>query len=339
MPKKHEEIHYKSRFSLLKSSMKKIKLVIGYFLLVVLIGIISLFMAFSERDIPIEKIKVTYANKASSFMPLMGMKVHYRDEGNSADSLPLVLIHGTSSSLHTWDSLTSLLLSGSNGKKRIIRLDMPGFGLTGPSPENVYTFTYFSAFLDSFLHKLQVKSCIIAGNSLGGGIAWHFSLANPDKVSKIILIDASGYPIKNEKGALGFKIARMPIVGNVLLFITPKTLVEKSLENVFYNKSFVTASIITRYHDLLLSEGNRKAALSMFQNPMKQNQNDIRQINKPTLILWGEKDQLISVNNAFLFNQDIKGSRVEVYKNVGHIPMEEAPVLTAGSIIRFLGEL
>jgi pimeloyl-ACP methyl ester carboxylesterase len=213
---------------------------------------------------------------------------------------------------------------------------MPGFGLTGPSPENVYTYTYFSTFLDSFLHKLQVKSCILAGNSLGGGIAWHFSLAYPDKVSKLILIDAIGYPIKNEKGALGFKIARMPIVGNLLLFITPKTLVEKSLENVFYNKSFVTASTITRYHDLLLSEGNRKAALSMFQHPMKQSENDIRQINKPTLILWGEQDQLISVNNAYLFNQDIKGSEVEVYKNVGHIPMEEAPVLTAGSIERFI---
>jgi pimeloyl-ACP methyl ester carboxylesterase len=76
----------------------------------------------------------------------------------------------------------------------------------------------------------------------------------------------------------------------------------------------------------------------MFQNPMKQSENDIRQINKPTLILWGEQDQLISVNNAYLFRNDIKGSRVEVYKNVGHIPMEEAPVLTAGSIKRFLGE-
>ena len=147
------EIHYKSRFSLLKSFMKKIKSVIGIFLLIVLIGIISLFVAFSERDIPIEKIKFTYANESSSFMPIMGMNVHFRDEGNIADSLPLVLIHGTSSSLHTWDSLTSVLLSSSNGKKRIIRLDMPGFGLTGPSPENVYTFTYFSTFLDSFLNK------------------------------------------------------------------------------------------------------------------------------------------------------------------------------------------
>lgn len=318
--------------------MKKNKSVIGYFLLVVLIGIISLFAAFSERDISFEKLKVNYTNDASVFMPLMGMNVHYRDEGNVNDSLPLVLIHGTSSSLHTWDSLTSILLSNSNGKKRIIRMDMPGFGLTGPSPDNVYTYSYFSTFLDSFLQKLQIKSCILAGNSLGGGIAWHFSLAYPDKVSSLILIDASGYPIKNEKGALGFKIARMPIVGNVLLFITPKSLVQKSLENVFYNKSLVTASTITRYHDLLLRKGNRKAALSMFQNPLKQTEKDIPKINKPTLVLWGEQDQLISVNNAYLFKQNIKGSRVEIYKNVGHIPMEEAPILTAGSISRFINE-
>ena len=316
--------------------MKKIKSVIGILLLVVLIGLISLFVAFSERDIPKDKITVKYANRASVFMHLMGMDVHYRDEGFLMDSIPLVLIHGTSSSLHTWDSLTSIFCADSSFKKRIIRLDMPGFGLTGPSPENVYTHNYFSTFLDSFLNKLQIKSCIIVGNSLGGAIAWHFSLSYPNRVSKLILIDAAGYPIKNEKGALGFKIARIPLVGNLLLFITPKKLIQKSLENVFYNKSFVTDSTINRYHELLLGEGNRRAALSMFQHPMQQSENDIKQISKPTLILWGEQDQLISVNNAYLFNQDIKGSRVELYKNVGHIPMEEAPNLTAASIKRFI---
>jgi pimeloyl-ACP methyl ester carboxylesterase len=215
-------------------------------------------------------------------------------------------------------------------------MDMPGFGLTGPSPENAYSFEYFSRFLDSFLNKLQVKSCILAGNSLGGGIAWHYTLAYPDKVKKLILIDATGYPRKNEKGSLGFKIASTPVLNNLLLFVTPKALVKKSLETVFYNKSFITEAAITRYHDLLLSKGNRRAALSLFQHPLQPNAAAIMNINTPTLILWGEQDQLISVANAYLFQKDIKGSVLEIYKSVGHIPMEEAPGLMATSVQRFI---
>lgn len=316
--------------------MKKILSVFGFSMGTIVLILVSLFSVFAQRDIPVEKLKIKYCTNASQFMPLMGMNVHYRDEGARSDTLPLVLIHGTSSSLNTWDSLTNLLSANSIKNKRIIRMDMPGFGLTGPSPENAYSYAYFSMFLDSFLNKLQVKSCILAGNSLGGGIAWNYTLAHPEKVKKLILIDASGYPRKNEKGSIGFKIASIPVVNNLLLFITPKALVKKSLETVFFDKSFITEATITRYHDLLLSEGNRRATLSLFQHPLQQNTAAIININTPTLILWGEQDQLISVANAYQFKKDIKGSILEVYKGVGHIPMEEAPGLMATSVLDFI---
>jgi pimeloyl-ACP methyl ester carboxylesterase len=316
--------------------MKKMLSIFGFSIGTIMLILVSLFSVFAQRDIPVEKLKIKYCTNTSQFMPLMGMQVHFRDEGPITDTTPLVLIHGTSSSLNTWDSLTSLLLSNAYSNKRVIRMDMPGFGLTGPSPENVYSFDYFSRFLDSFLNKLQVKSCMLAGNSLGGGIAWHYTLAHPEKVKKLILIDATGYPRKNEKGSLGFKIASIPVLNNLLLFVTPKVLVKKSLETVFYNKSYITEATITRYHDLLLSKGNRRAALSLFQNPLQQNAEAIKNINTPTLILWGEQDQLISVDNAYLFQKDIKGSVLEVYKSVGHIPMEEVPSLMATSIKHFI---
>jgi pimeloyl-ACP methyl ester carboxylesterase len=316
--------------------MKKMLSIFGFSMGTIVLILVSLFSVFAQRDIPVEKLKIKYCTNASQFMPLMGMNVHYRDQGARSDTLPLVLIHGTSSSLNTWDSLTNLLSANSIKNKRIIRMDMPGFGLTGPSPENAYSYAYFSMFLDSFLNKLQVKSCILAGNSLGGGIAWNYTLAHPEKVKKLILIDASGYPRKDEKGSIGFKIASIPVVNNLLLFITPKALVKKSLETVFFDKSFITEATITRYHDLLLSEGNRKATLSLFQHPLKQNTAAIININTPTLILWGEQDQLISVANAYQFQKDIKGSILEVYKGVGHIPMEEAPSLMATSVLDFI---
>ena len=104
--------------------MKKIPTILGYSVISLLVLSIILFTAFAQRDIPVVQLKEKYCTSASRFMPLMGMQVHYRDEGPINDSIPLVLIHGTSSSLNTWDSLASELNSSIPGK-RIIRMDMP----------------------------------------------------------------------------------------------------------------------------------------------------------------------------------------------------------------------
>ena len=89
--------------------MGKLLKLSSYFILT-LIGIIALtIMVVGQKDIPRNELKLKYTNEASKFMPIMGMNVHYRDEGNPQDSIPLVLIHGTSSSLHTWGIIETLL--------------------------------------------------------------------------------------------------------------------------------------------------------------------------------------------------------------------------------------
>ena len=128
----------------------------------------------------------------------------------------------------------------------------------------------------------------------------------------------------------------MPIINNLLLVITPKSLVRKSLETVFYNHDLITEAIVTRYHEMLLSEGNRRAALSLFQNRVSPDANLIKTITAPTLIVWGDQDQLISVEDAYLFQKDLKINSVVILKNVGHIPMEEAPNSVAKAITDFL---
>lgn len=305
--------------------MNKVLKFIGYSVVTILVVLSLLIIVIGEKDIPREQLKSKYAQSPSKFIPVMGMQVHYRDEGNKEDTTPLLFIHGTSSSLNTWDSLVKLMPN----HKRIIRLDMPAFGLTGPNPENEYSYQYYSQFLYAFLNELNIKQCIVAGNSLGGGIAWHFALAYPKQVHQLILIDASGYPKLNEKGSLGFTLARIPILNNLLLFVTPKPLVKKSVEDAFANKTLVSEERITRYHDLLLAEGNRRAALSIFKNEMEQEHEKIKDIQQPTLIIFGEKDQLINSQYAYLFQRDIKGSIAFVLRGVGHIPMEEAPLETA----------
>ncbi|MFZ9146981.1 MAG: alpha/beta fold hydrolase, partial [Sediminibacterium sp.] len=126
------------------------------------------------------------------------------------------------------------------------------------------------------------------------------------------------------------------VLNNLLLYVTPKSLVKKSLETVFVDQSLITEERITRYHELLLAEGNRRAALSIFKNKFDQQTNRIKDIQQPTLILFGEKDQLINSDNAYLFQKDIKNSKVVILKNIGHVPMEEAPKATADLINDFI---
>ena len=312
--------------------MKKIIQYIGFGIVTILVAVGVGILVLAEKDKKLETLLPIYANKESKFLPVLGMQVHYRVEGPASDTLPIVLIHGTSASLHTWDSLTLLL----KDKKKIIRFDLPAFGLTGPNKENTYNAEVYNIFVDSVLEKLQVTSCIVAGNSLGGSIAWHYALYNKKRVQQLILLDASGYPKKNEKGSIGFKIASMPVINNLLLWVTPKFLVKKSLEGVFVDKTKINNESIDRYHDLLLREGNRKAALSIFKAGFKPNPEPIKTIQIPTLIIWGDQDQLINVSNAYLFNKDIKGSKLVVFQNVGHAPMEETPTKVAAAICTFL---
>jgi pimeloyl-ACP methyl ester carboxylesterase len=179
---------------------------------------------------------------------------------------------------------------------------------------------------------------------MGGAISWNYALHNPQGLAKMVLVDAAGYPKKGESGSLGFTIASTPVINNLLLYATPKFLVRKSLETVYYDQARVTDEQVERFHDVAIREGNRAAALLIFKGSfqgnskrfLNSNVSRIKDIKTPTLILWGDKDNLISVDNVAQFQRDIQGSQAEIYKNVGHVPMEEVPGKVAASIAGFV---
>ena len=147
-----------------------------------LLFIIAVILLFVHRDIPLNELKIKYANSNSSFIAVNGMDVHFRDEGLQTDTIPIVLIHGTGASLHTFNAWSDRL------KKlhRVIRMDLPAYGLTGPFPDGNYTMAHYIAFLKDFLTALNIKKCVLAGNSLGGAITWNFTLEQPSMVTKLI---------------------------------------------------------------------------------------------------------------------------------------------------------
>ncbi|OGP86239.1 MAG: alpha/beta hydrolase [Deltaproteobacteria bacterium RBG_16_54_11] len=311
--------------------MKKIFKIFKYLLLAIL-ALVIFFCALNYRaDVPVAALKAKYAAAESQFMDLEGMAVHYRDEGNPADKTPIVLLHGTAASLLTWNGWTDALKT----EHRIIRLDLPGYGLTGPSPAQDYSMNFYCRFLHDFLGKLGVNRFYLAGNSLGGKIAWEYALAYPADIKKLILIDAAGYPLSRGK-PLPIRLASTPVLKNILLYVTPKFLVEKSLKEVYVDDCKVTEQLVEQYYDMACREGNRSAFVVRAGMVDDDDYLKINHIQTPTLILWGEADVWIPVENAYKFEKDMPNNRVVIFKNLGHIPQEENPSETIKEVLVFV---
>lgn len=298
-------------------------------LLTILMVIITLFLFFNySPDKPFSEIKEKWAYDDSQFLELDGMPVHYRITGEGE---PVVLIHGTGASLHTWEEWTKIL----EKEFQVISLDIPGFGLTGPNPEGNYTLEYYANFLNTFLQQIDIDTVSIAGNSLGGAIAWTYTTLFPAKVRKLILVDASGYPSDKEP-PLAFKLAKNPISSKLLLSITPKSLFETSIKDVYYNADLVTPELINQYYELYLREGNRQAFIDRVNTEIYKSTSKIKTIKCPTLIQWGKHDRWVLLENAYKFEKDISDSKLIIYENAGHVPMEEIPTVSGRDALNFL---
>ena len=292
-------------------------------------------LMFGYKDIPVNDLKAVYAPVPSSFISIDGMEVHYRDQGNDKDVLPIVLIHGTGASLHTFDPWTEQLKS----QYRVVSMDIPGFGLTGPFPDRDYSMDRYVSFVEQFLNAKGIQKCIIGGNSLGGSIAWQFAVKNPTMVDKLILIDAAGYPLQSESKPIAFVLARIPIVNKLLTFMTPKSMVRSSVENVYADKSLVTDQLVERYFKMTLRQGNRQALVDRMNMEGESDKAKlIPDIQAPTLVLWGEEDLLIPVSYAHQFHDDLPNSELVILKNMGHVPMEENPEASLVPVVEFLNK-
>ena len=298
--------------------------------------LISILIAFvlltrllnSTPDIPIEELKIKYANDASRFIEIDGLMVHYRDEGRG---MPIVLLHGTSASLHTWDEWAQEL----SKKYRVIRMDLPAFGLTGPNNTNDYSMEYYEVFLNTFLTKLAIDSLYLGGNSLGGQIAWYYTSYHPQQVKKLVLVDPAGFMSKNEIPFV-FKLARVPVLNEVLKKITPRAFIQNNLEEVYYDPHKITVQVIDRYHDLVRRQGNRTAFIARSNAPIVDHTDRLKMITAPTLLIWGMEDQWIPIAQSADFQKALPKSKLITLKETGHIPMEERPYESLAPVLTFL---
>ena len=300
------------------------------------LGIVLLLLAWVAvlaPDRTVAELAPRWAPPPSMFRPIDGLSVHLRDEGPSGDPVPVLLLHGTSASLHTWDGWTAEL----SRTRRVIRADLPGFGLTGPDPDDRYDIPRYVRFVLALADSLHVAQFDLAGNSLGGEIAWETAARAPDRVRRLVLVDPAGFPLAATSVPLGFRLARLEGLSWLFSRILPRSVVESSVRDVYGDPSRITPALVDRYYELTLREGNRRSLPKRFaQSQPGADTMRLTDVRAPTLLLWGGQDRLIPPLLADRFRRLLPRSELVRYPALGHVPHEEDPASTVRDAARFL---
>ena len=309
-----------------------------YVLALSAVGVALLVGVAYEPDRPLESLQARWAPAPSRFLEVDGLRVHLRDEGPRDDALPLVLIHGTSASLHTWEGWAGAL----RGQRRVIRFDLPGIGLSDSWPPQTadYSGESYARFALKVLNALGVQQAVVGGNSLGGEVAWRMAVAAPQTVKSLILVDSAGPIFVPKSVPLGFQLARTPALNWVTQHLLTRSLVHASVANVYANPKRVTPELVDRYFELSLRQGNRQALTRRLQTFVPgRGVEALSTLKQPTLIIWGGQDRLIPPEVAQIFVKSIPHSQLVMHDDLGHVPQEEDPQATVRDVLAFLTTL
>lgn len=281
-------------------------------------------------DLPRDYLIERYGQPPSTFIDVGGTRAHVRDQGKS-DGMPLILIHGSLESLQVWDGWVAQL----KDRYRLISVDLPGHGLTGPWARGEYTIDAYADFIEVLADTLRLDRFAIAGHSLGGAVAWTFAATRPERVNHLILVDAAAFP--RESGPTWrTRLARAPVIGDIGIYFKPEWVVRDALKEVYADPAMVTPERVRRFAELQRYPGNRKATLQRTRTQEPLDPTPLKRLDVPTLIIWGTQDRWTPVADAFRLQTDIKGAKLALFAKSGHNPMEEDPKGTAAAVAGFL---
>lgn len=281
------------------------------------LGVAGLGIAlWAYRDIPAAELEARYANGASRFMVIDGVRFHYRDEGSGP---VVVLFHANFSNLIDWDPWVEAL----KDHYRVVRVDMTSHGLTGPDPTGDYSLERTLALTERFIDALGIRKATLGGTSLGGTIAIHYTAAHPDRVERLILLSPGSLEGKEKTSRGG-----VPKAAYVLKYILPRALPKFMLTSGFGPPAKPPEELIDRWYDLWMREGQREAQLDrLSQYQAGDIEGLVRSIRVPVLLLWGEANTTAKFPQSVEFRKLLKDAPSLTfisYPGVGHMAVEQA---------------
>jgi len=313
--------------------MRLIGLILGGLVLLIAVVLLGGWLYLRAPDIPARELAVRYGRPNSHYAELPGsVRLHYLESGK-ADASTVLLIHGFGDNSFTWDGWTKML----SPDHHVLAVDLPGHGLTETPSDLSIDPVRFADILDGLLGKLGLSQVAVAGNSLGGAVAWQLALRHPDKVGRLILVDAAGWPSETlKKPPLAFRLMRYKLGRDVIASIDNTPLIREGLKKDVVDQSVLTDAFIQRWADLQRLPGHRTILMSMQPGGLAASKEALAPIKVPTLIQWGAQDQIIDVASAHKFAEAISGSELILYPHAGHLPQLEAADATARDVAAFL---
>jgi len=289
------------------------------------------WLLLQRPDIPYATLEARYGYADSQYVDLPGgVRAHYRDVG-PREAPAIVLVHGFAASSHAWDGWVKAL----SADYRVVVLDLPGHGLTRTSDAYVVRPDGFEAVVDGVTRKLGLTRFTLGGNSMGGEVAWTYALDHPDRVERLVLVDAAGWPTPGRGGAMIFKFLGNPVGRRVLKDIEIRPLMAQGLRAAYLDPKLVTPALVDRYVDLARGPGHRDILLG--QRPRRvASAADLSRIHVPTLVMFGQDDRLIPAADGERFHKAIPGATLILYPGVGHVPMEQIPQRSANDLKAWL---
>jgi pimeloyl-ACP methyl ester carboxylesterase len=301
--------------------------------IVALIGALLAIGVMVYRDTPAEEVEAKWAKPPSQFVEVDGVRMHYRDEGEGP---VVVLLHANYSSLFMWEPWVAAL----RDRYRVIRLDLPAHGLTGPEPSGNYTLERIQQLFEKFVDEKGLERFTVVGTSIGGTVAMRYTADHPERIERLVLIS----PGSLEPRVRGRTTpANVPRAADLLGYILPKSFTRFMLTNDYGDPQRVSDAVVDEWYEMWMREGNRLAMLNLLRQYVSGGVEDkIRAVSVPVLLIWGEKNKRVPLALAYETKNLLVNSpevRLEVLPGIGHMLVQEAPEASSKLIRRYLDDV
>jgi pimeloyl-ACP methyl ester carboxylesterase len=261
---------------------------------------------------------------------LDGRRIRYVRRGRGP---AVVLLHGIASSMYTWKDL----LPGLAADHDVVAMDFPGFGGSDVPP--ALSAELLRATVVGLMDRLALPQATLVGNSLGGATATFVAARDPERVSRLVLIDAAGFRMAAESRPAILRYTAGPLGSMLVRVPRPRPILSLGLRQVFFDDRLVTPERVDEYEAPLLRPGALAAIRSLLRAPAPSAAEYaamLRGLRQPSLVLWGAEDRWIPPSDADLYTLAIPGARKRVLSECGHMPQEERPAETLRLVREFI---
>ncbi|MFM7433368.1 MAG: alpha/beta fold hydrolase [Gammaproteobacteria bacterium] len=299
---------------------------------IVAVVVLLLIGAVVYRDVPATEVEAKWATPPSKFVVIDGVRLHYRDEGSGP---VVVLLHANYSSLFMWEPWVASL----RDHYRVIRVDLPAHGLTGPEPNGNYSLERIQALFERFVDERGLQRFTVVGTSIGGTVAMRYTAAHPERIERLVLISPGSLEARVRGRTTP---ANVPRVADILGYVMPKAFTRFLLTNDYGDPARLTDAVTDEWYEMWMREGNRLAMINLLrQNVSGGVEDKIRAVKVPVLLIWGEKNKRVPLALAYETQKLLENSpevKLEVLPGIGHMLVQEAPAQSAQLIRRYLDE-